>query len=361
MLKCVETWNESLKLMDVGRYKEAEILMKGSLNLREKLLETSKPHNQEIQLETARYFLTLAYLEQCMNRPDEAEPMYRKYLPIQQKYAPFSQEYGVSLLNFAELLSSKELFEEAVTSAKASIEILTQINGKDEVVAGALSNLSGYLCAQKKYIEAKPYIEESYHLFLKLSGKMDLHTKTAFTNYYGVLVELGKLEEAKDLETDWKTLNDTTKTKDEGKISKEQLHAIKSSLEEKLGIKKKSPSFDMSNPEKFEKDMMEFITTVEEEKSKLDPTRGLNKNKKKKAGKSSKSGSQKEKNTNPKFTELTEEDEEILGKEWGATLKEIDDIEKEFSSVDNKVMNTLRQKFHDDMLKSQASKKKKRK
>lgn len=366
----MEAWEESLKLMDKARYKEAESLMEGSLKLQKKIISKKDPmisiHFNELQ--TANSYLSLAYLKQCVGKIDEAEVLYREHLPIQNKYAPDSREYGSALLNFSELLSNKEKFDEAVLICTKAINILKPICGKNEIIAGALSNLAGYLCAQKKHPEALPHCEESYHIFLKLFGKLSQYTKTAFTNYYSVLVESGRLEEARDLETDWKSLHavDTDKKKDT-KISEQQLNAIKRSLEEKLGIERKAPKLDMSDPVKFEKDMMDFIKVVEEEKVKIDPTKSLDTPLKstkstKTKSKARKSGTKSKEipsNSEPDSTKNT--DEELLGFEWDSTAKEIEEIEKELKSVDTKVMNSLRQRFHHDLKNSQSRKKNPRK
>jgi hypothetical protein len=86
---------------------------------------------------------------------------------------------------------------------------LRKYHDKDEILGAALSNLCGYLSRQDKHSDARPYAVEALKIFTHQLGRQNEYTKSAFNNLYIILKELGRDEDIRDLETDWKTALDT--------------------------------------------------------------------------------------------------------------------------------------------------------
>jgi hypothetical protein len=77
------------------------------------------------------------------------------------------------------------------------VSILRKHHDKDEIIAAALGNLSGYLCRQDKMKAAKPHAEEALKIFRHVLGAENDYTKSAFNNLYIILKELGLEEEVR--------------------------------------------------------------------------------------------------------------------------------------------------------------------
>lgn len=216
--------------------------MEKALDLKQKIKEIESSQNEfdnDELLQDANEYLTLAYIKAALKKFEEAFEIYVKYLPIQEQFLPNSLQLASNKINFADVLSEKEQFEDALKECKSALNILKKLRIENEIMAGAMENISGYLCALKKYNEAKHYAEKAYLLFLKEKGKNNENTKIAFTNYFAILMELGHVDEAKDVETDFKAQH----AEDDGNINipQEVLMKKRREFEEKLGINKNEP------------------------------------------------------------------------------------------------------------------------
>lgn len=226
-------------MLSNDKHEEAEIMMEKAFELKKKIKEIESTQNEiedeEDLLQESNEYLMLAYIKAALKKFDEAFEIYVKYLPIQEKYSPNTIQLASNKINFADVLSEKEQYEDALKESKSALNILKKLRLENELVAGAMENISGYLCALKKYNEAKHYAKEAYLLFLKVKGKKNENTKFAFTNYYAILMELGHVDEAKDVETDFKAQH----AEDDGNINipEEVLKQKRREFEEKLGIK----------------------------------------------------------------------------------------------------------------------------
>lgn len=127
---------------------------------------------------------------------------------------------------------------------------------RDELLAGALSNLSGYLCVQKKFEDARPLALEAMEIFRRELGKANNYTKNAFANYCTILKELKRQQDIKELEDDWNVDSDSA-------INEHFSAAEKSFMEKSFGTagprKSAEPVGIVKDPKFYKDEMKSFL------------------------------------------------------------------------------------------------------
>lgn len=127
---------------------------------------------------------------------------------------------------------------------------------RDELLAGALSNLSGYLCVQKKFEDARPHALEAMEIFRRELGKANNYTKNAFANYCTILKELKREQDIKELDEDWNVDSDNL-------INEHFSTAEKSFMEKSFGVvgprKSAEPVGIVKDPKFYKDEMKNFL------------------------------------------------------------------------------------------------------
>jgi hypothetical protein len=72
-----------------------------------------------------------------------------------------------------------------------------------------LSNLGGYLCAQKKLEEAEPVLSRALNMLDSALGRDNEYTSSCLSNYARLLKDLGRDEQLKELKFKYSSNADT--------------------------------------------------------------------------------------------------------------------------------------------------------
>jgi tetratricopeptide (TPR) repeat protein len=162
---------------------------------------------------------SLAELYRTQGKYSEAEPLYKREIDIREKlpryigagsyqvpniFASFS--LGNSLNNLADLYRVQGKYTEAEPLYKRSLEISEEISGKDSSgfwrynMANSLNGLAELYRAQKKYAEAEPLYKRSLKMMEKALGPNHPGVADVLDNLAMCCREMGKLDEAENLE-----------------------------------------------------------------------------------------------------------------------------------------------------------------
>uniref|UniRef100_UPI004055FAC8 tetratricopeptide repeat protein n=1 Tax=Candidatus Electronema sp. TaxID=2698783 RepID=UPI004055FAC8 len=163
---------------DQGKYAEAEPLYKRSLEIWEKALGKEHPH-------VAAALNNLALLYKSQGRDEEAEPLYKRSLETrEQKLGKDHPDVATTLNNLAALYYAQGRYEEAEPLYKRSLETREQKLGKDHPdVATTLNTLAWLYKAQGRYEEAEPLYLRSLSIFKAKLPADHPHIKTVQENY----------------------------------------------------------------------------------------------------------------------------------------------------------------------------------
>jgi tetratricopeptide (TPR) repeat protein len=248
--KAAELNDEAERLIATDRFVEAEIALLGAL-------QKYKPHAEGPEDSfLARLKSNLAFTYLSGQQYEEARKLFEESLPIMKKHMDNSKEYGMALLNYAESLANLKLLPQAEQTTKDAIKVFRTQMRRDELLAGALSNLSGYLCVQKKFEDARPPALEAMEIFRRELGKVNSYTKNAFANYCTILKELKRDQEIKDLEADWDIEADTA-------LNEHFSGAEKSFMEKSFGTvgprKGAEPVGIVKDPKFYKDEMKSFL------------------------------------------------------------------------------------------------------
>jgi tetratricopeptide (TPR) repeat protein len=123
----------------LGRYEEAEPLIKRSIALAEETFGTDS-------VETAGALNDLGMLYKFNGRFEEAEPLYRRALEIfERAYGPDHYEVAVNLNNLAMVLDARGEAEEAEALLKRALRIKERLFGAENVAWAMTANNLGVL------------------------------------------------------------------------------------------------------------------------------------------------------------------------------------------------------------------------
>lgn len=236
--------------------------MEGARELKNKALEDSSGNeSEEMKLMSTKYDITLAYIKQGLQKYDEAGSLYQKSLETYKSKLGSTQEYGIALMNYADFMAAKGNVDEAISILKESINSLREIQ-EDEVLGVALNNISGYLIGQQKYQEAMPFCKEALDIFIKRLGKRNEYTRTCYSNYHNILVQLNLENEIEQLKESWFKENEPGSNI---QISEELLQKLMKKLEDSITIKKKGePIGFVKDPQFYKKEILDFVKDWEE-------------------------------------------------------------------------------------------------
>lgn len=340
MTKAATLSLQASKLNDAGDYASAESLLEGALGLRAKAMDgyakeaghTTPPDYTVI---TARLEAALAFSKTAQQKFAEALVLYGKCLPILESLLSDDRDRGVILLNYAECLLGDNKPHDAIEAGKKSLAILKRhdVHADDELKAVALANLAGYYCAVKKYEEAKPHSAQALKIFMTKLGRNNRTTKDAWNNYFCILKELNQEEEAKDLETEWRSAHEGVSSKQAQKLNDKQVEDIRRRLEDRVFAPKRAePSGTIKDPVYYREELANFTQGFKESGFDIEDPAHLTALQKELSA--LKRG---EKHSSYVMTRETERIANIAsqhGESWEALLKELDDIQEQTAAVD---------------------------
>lgn len=258
-----ELWKDSLRLLNEGKYAEAEGLMEGARDLKNKASEQNNTsyESEEMRILSSKYDLTLAYIKQGLQKYDEAGTLYQKSLESYKTHLSSTQEYGIALLNYADFVAARGNTDEAIKILRESISSLREIRD-DEVLGVALNNISGYLVQQQNYQEAKPFCKEALDIFINKLGKRNDYTRTCYSNYHNILSQLKLEDEIEKLKESWLKENEPGNNIN---ISEDLLQRMAKKLEDSITIKRKGePIGFVKDPQFYRKEILDFVKDWEE-------------------------------------------------------------------------------------------------
>ena len=197
-------------LYDLANYKEAELLLRETLRLREEKLGANHPdvaealgnlahllmdtyHSEEVEplmrralaIDEASFgkehptvALRLNNLSKWLratNREEEAEPLMRRVLAIEEvSLGKDHPNLAAQLCNLAQMLEGLERFEDAEPLRRRVLTIVEiSYDQKSHYVGRALDDLVQVLIALKRFTEAEPIMERALLIFEDSLGKND--------------------------------------------------------------------------------------------------------------------------------------------------------------------------------------------
>ena len=121
--------------------------------------------------DTANALHELAMLRRGSGRPDEAETLLRRALPLYEKsLGENSEDYACALSDLANALTSESHFDEAVPLYKRSIETLTSHYAESSCLLNALRMLGTYYFLQQQYAESEGAYKTAIAVAKKVYG-----------------------------------------------------------------------------------------------------------------------------------------------------------------------------------------------
>jgi tetratricopeptide (TPR) repeat protein len=176
-----------------GRYTEAEPLYRRALAIQEKALGPEHP-------DVGKSLNNLAALYRTQGRYAEAEPLFKRALAIREKALGSEHpDVAKSLYNLAALYGNQGRYAEAEPLFKRALAIREKALGPEHPdVATSLNNLARLLQATNRLKEAEPLMRMGVVILLKftrLTGHLHPYLRTAFENYYSLLMALSFSQE----------------------------------------------------------------------------------------------------------------------------------------------------------------------
>ena len=177
-----------------GKYSESEPLYRRALGIDEKALGSDHPN-------VATSLNNLAVLLQVQGKYSESEPLYRRALAILEKQlGPDHPTFAKSLNNLAVLLQAQSKYSESEPLYRRALEIYKkQLDPEHPTVARSLNNLAALLQAQGRYSEAEPLFRDALEIREKQLGPEHPDVASSLNNLAGLLQVQGKYAEAEPL------------------------------------------------------------------------------------------------------------------------------------------------------------------
>ena len=181
-------------LQNQGKYGEAEPLYRRALAINEKAFGPDRPV-------VAANLNHLASLLEARGKCGEAEPLYRRALAINEKtLGPKHSDIAANLNNLAGLLYSQKIYAEAEPLFRRAIAINEVVLGKEHPkIAISLNNLASLLEAEGKFAEAEPLYRQALAIYEKAIGPQHPDIATILNNLAQLLQDRGKYAEAEPL------------------------------------------------------------------------------------------------------------------------------------------------------------------
>jgi serine/threonine protein kinase/tetratricopeptide (TPR) repeat protein len=178
----------------LGRYDDAEPLLRAALQTRSSLLGHDSP-------DVAESLSDLALLDVKRGHPELAVPRYREVLELRRKLFGNNQALVAdTLLDLASALDSKGNMDEAYETAQQSLAIRQSLFGKKSLeVALVLSQMNGILDTGGDFAGAEKVGLAGYEMTKELVGSDDARTATAAADVAVTYVREGHPEKAEPL------------------------------------------------------------------------------------------------------------------------------------------------------------------
>ena len=189
--------NLALVLWVAGRFGEAEILFRESLDMNKVLLDDFHP-------EITVNLNNLALLLHDMGDFEAAEPMYRNVITMRkQTLGEEHPEVALALNNLAFLLYDKGDREAAMDMARESLEMTRGLFAYDHPdVAYGLASLGAWLTTDGDYEVAEPMLDESLEMRKSLLGDQHPQLAESMVHLARLYLETGRIEKARTFSHD---------------------------------------------------------------------------------------------------------------------------------------------------------------
>ena len=185
----LQKWGDSAYV--AGLYPESQTALEKCLEIRQRLLP-----KDDLDLANSLNSLALSYKSQ--GKYAEAELLYKKSLQIRESKS--HPDVAESLNNLAGLYYSQVNYAEAEPLYQRSLGIVEKTLGKDHPdVATTLNNLALFYKSQGKYAEAEPLYQRCLWIAEKALGRDHPDVATPLNNLAALYVSQGKYAEAKSL------------------------------------------------------------------------------------------------------------------------------------------------------------------
>jgi tetratricopeptide (TPR) repeat protein len=171
-------------LWKMGRYPEAELLLRQSLAIDEKALSSEHPN-------VAILLNNLALLLSEQGNYADAEPLFRRALAIDEKaLGPNHPGVATDLNNLANLLYAQGKYDDAEPLYRRALDIGEKTLGPNHPdVATWLNNLAGLLYAQGNYDDAEPLLRRALAILEKSLGPKHPNTISCTNNLNDLLAK----------------------------------------------------------------------------------------------------------------------------------------------------------------------------
>ncbi|RYP79040.1 hypothetical protein DL771_000018 [Monosporascus sp. 5C6A] len=174
----------------LGKYKEAEVIYRQTIELEEKLLGKEHPS-------TLASMNNLAEVLKCQGKYKEAEVMHRQTLELEKVLSEEHPSTLGSMNNLAEVLRYQGKYEEAEVIYRQTLELREKVLGKEHPsTLSSMNNLANVLDSLGKYEEAEAIHRQTLKLRQRVLGEEQPGTLDSMNNLANVLHGLGKYEEA---------------------------------------------------------------------------------------------------------------------------------------------------------------------
>jgi tetratricopeptide (TPR) repeat protein len=186
--------NLALLLSEQGNYDDAEPLCRRSVAIGEKALGPNHP-------DVATWLNNLALLLKTQGKYDEAEPLYRRALAIDEKaLGPNHPGVASDLNNLASLLHDQGKYTDAEPLYRRALAIGEKTLGPNHPnVASSLNNLASLRYDQGKYDEAEPLYRRSLAILEKILGPDHPNVASSLNNLANLRYDQGKYDDVEPL------------------------------------------------------------------------------------------------------------------------------------------------------------------
>jgi tetratricopeptide (TPR) repeat protein len=187
---------------DQGDYQKAEILLKKSLEITEKLYESD-------HVKVAARLNNLALLYKSQGKYEQAEPLYFRAIEIHKKALGYeSPDLANGLNNLAELYRIQSKYEQAEPLLLRAVKIGEKtFKHEHPKFAGLLNNLAGLYNDQGKYNDAQALYLRAIEIAEKVLPDNHPNLAISYENYADLLQKTGREDEAREYESKAQTIH----------------------------------------------------------------------------------------------------------------------------------------------------------
>jgi len=177
----------------LGKYREAELMYRQALDLKEKVLGEEHPS-------TLDSMNNLAEVLRHQGKYEEAEQMQRQTLDLKKVLGEEHPSTLGSMNNLAIVLGQQGKYEEAEQMQRQTLDLREKVLGEEHPdTLDSMNNLAEVLRHQGKYEEAEQMQRQTLDLKEKVLGEEHPSTLGSMNNLAEVLRQQGKYEEAEQI------------------------------------------------------------------------------------------------------------------------------------------------------------------